>query len=99
MNASGTSSKEEHRWNPWEPASANPRTTLDKSKMAVAALVSSIKYTMKNHVYTFNSKYYKKVEGGAISVGLASEVASGFMIWWDHRLKSLLSNSQIELQL
>ena len=99
LTASGTSNKEEDRWNPWEPASANPITTLDKSKMVVAALVSSIKYTMKNHVYTFNGKYYKQVEGGAIGVGLAGEVANVLMIWWDRRLKSLLSNSQIELKL
>ena len=67
--------------------------------MVVAALVSSIKYTMKNHVYTFDGKFYKQMEGGAIGVGLAGEVANTFIIWWDRRLKTLLSYSQIELKL
>ena len=62
-------------------------------------LVTSIKYTMKNHVYTFEGKYFKQVAGGAIGVGLAGEVANVFMICWDCRLKSLLSSSETTLKL
>ena len=53
---------------------------------------------MKSHVYTFEEKYIKQAER-AIGVGLAGEVANVLMIWWDHRLKSLLSDSQTVLKL
>ena len=99
ITASGTSNKDEDRWNPWDPAEISPTNTLDQMRMVTAALVSSMKYTLKNHVYTFEGKYFKQVEGGAIGVGLAGEVANVFMIWWDRSLKSLLSESLIRLKL
>ena len=99
ITASGTKNKEEDRWDPWNIAEMLPENVLDKNRMVVAALVSSIRYTMKNHVYTFQDKYFKQAEGGAIGVGLAGEVANVLMIWWDRRLKSLLTDSQTVLKL
>ena len=54
--------------------------------MLVYALGITLKYTLKNHIYTFNKKFYIQEKGGAIGVGIAGVVAVLFMVWWDKQL-------------
>ena len=49
----------------------------------------------KHHIFHFNGKLYKQVQGGAIGVGLAGEVANLFMVWWDRQLKQKLTERNI----
>ena len=54
---------------------------------------------MKNHICQFDSNVYKQRQGGAIGVGIAGDIATLFMVWWDRELKSRLRRQSIEIQL
>ena len=63
------------------------------------AIGVSLRLVLKNHIFRFNNKIYKQTKGGAIGVGVAGDVANVFMIWWDRKLKSMLRQNNIEVQL
>ena len=60
----------------------------DVNKMVVHALAITLRYTLSNHVCKFNGQLYKQLKGGAIGVGIAGDVATLFMVWWDRELRS-----------
>ena len=59
----------------------------------------TLKVTLKNHIFTFNSKIYKQTKGGAIGVGIAGDVANLFMVWWDRRMRAAVINRGIDMKL
>ena len=59
----------------------------------------ALKLVMKNHIYTFNNENFKQLNGGAIGVSIAGDVANLFMVWWDRKLKASLKEENILLEL
>ena len=59
----------------------------------------ALKLVMKNHIYTFNNENFKQLNGGAIGVSIAGDVANLFMVWWDRKLKASLREKNILLEL
>ena len=50
------------------------------------ALGITLKYVLKNHIYTFNNKLYLQEKIGAIGVAITGDVAVLFMAWWHKEL-------------
>ena len=63
----------------------------DVTVMITHALNISLKYTLHNHVCTFDGKLYKQLTGGAI----AGDMAVLMMVWWDNQLKSQVSGIRV----
>ena len=99
LEASGIDNDAEVRWRNWIPPERVPLDDHTKKRMVVFALVTSMNVVMKNHIYQFNHKYLKQQEGGAIGVGLAGEIANGFMVWWDREFKSRVQQKGVSLKL
>ena len=86
------------RWNNWKKADR----TLDsntKRKLLVKAFGVALKLILKNHIFTFNKKYYKQCKGGAIGVSIAGDVANLFLVWWDNELKRKMRENGIIVKL
>ena len=86
------------RWNNWK----KPDRTLDsntKRKLLVKAFGVALKLILKNHIFTFNKKYYKQCKGGAIGVSIAGDVANLFLVWWDKELKRKMRENGIIVKL
>ena len=67
--------------------------------MVSFAIGVTLRYTMKNHIFKFNGTFYKQPKGGAIGVGVAGDVATLFMVWYDRKLLQSLRECRIDMQL
>ena len=89
FTASGTSSNRDVRWKNWIEPTEEPE---DNTLMVVYAIGITLKYTLANHICSFNNVLYKQLRGGAIGVGIAGDVATLMMVWWDRQLKAQFTN-------
>ena len=92
FTASGINSNTSLRWRSWIKCEIRPD---DVTNMLTHALSITLKYTLNNHICEFNSELFKQQNGGAIGVGVAGDVATLFMVWWDRQLKSQISGIQM----
>jgi len=92
FTASGINNNTTLRWRSWIKCTTRP---TDITQMITYALSITLRYTLKNHVCTFNNQLYKQLNGGAIGVGIAGDVATLMMVWWDKQLKSQIPGIQL----
>ena len=83
------------RWSGWRKCDKQPFSTQQIHEMVTFALGTTLRTVLKNHIYTFNNKCYKQLEGGAIGVAIAGDVAVLFMSWWDKELLQRLSQEHV----
>jgi hypothetical protein len=67
--------------------------------MVSYAIGVTLRYTLKNHIFKFNGVFYKQPKGGAIGVGIAGDVATLFMVWYDQKLLQSLNKCHIDIRL
>ena len=87
------------RWAQWIRSEETPSDVGEIRRMVCYAVGISLIYTLKNHIFKFNGVYYKQPEGGAIGVGIAGDVATLFMVWYDRQLLAKLRDDNIIIQL
>ena len=92
FTASGINNNTTLRWRSWIKCTTRPD---DITHMITYALSITLKYTLKNHVCMFNNQLFKQLNGGAIGVGIAGDVATLMMVWWEKQLKSQISGIQM----
>ena len=74
----GIKEKKEERWNCWErPKKVSENEEL--KKVVAQALGVAMKTVLKNHIFRFNNEIRKQMNGGAIGVKAAGDVANLFM--------------------
>ena len=98
ITSSGIDKNADKRWGPWNRPGNIPGEN-ETRRMLVTAIGASIKATLQNHIFRFNSKLYRQLEGGAIGVALAGEIANLFMVWWDRQLKQKIVDDGISLKM
>ena len=92
------SNDEEKRHENWNEAAEIPNKKTQK-KMLAAAVKTSIKFIMKNHIYEFDNEMKKQERGGPIGLDITGEIACIYMTWWDKQLKEKMRASNIKLLL
>ena len=55
--------------------------------------------TLRNHVFCFENKFFRQTKGGAIGIGVAGDVASIFIVWWDLQLNKKLQDKRIKARM
>ena len=98
LTASGVANNKEKRWTGWTKSDIKPGS-LEIKKLVTLALRTSLLVTMKNHICQIDNNVYKQTQGGEIDVGIAGDVATLFMVWWDRELKNRLRRQSIKVQL
>ena len=63
------------------------------------ALGVAMKTILKNHIFRFNDEVRKQINGGAIGVKAAGDVANLFMCWWDQEFLEKVNETLKELNL
>ena len=99
LTSSGTCKSKSKRWSGWTVGKEKPSSEADVRRMIAFAIGRSLKVTLENHVFRFNSKCYKQMKGGAIGIGVAGDVANLFMVWWDKQIKMKLDRDGISVQM
>ena len=98
LTASGAAKNKEKRWTGWTKSDIKPGS-LEIKELVTLALRTSPLTTMKNHICQIDNNVYKQTQGGAIGVGIAGDVATLFMVWWDRELKNRLRRQNIDVLL
>ena len=98
ITASGSNTNQKKRWDGWLTSTKTVEKEIERKMMSIALGVA-LKAVLANHIYVFNNKYYRQLNGAAIGVGVAGDVANVFMIWWDRQMKRSLNMHGIEIKL
>ena len=98
ITGSGKNKDYEKRWNNWTRPLRKATEEVNR-KLLMKAFEVALKLVMNNHIFTFNDENFKQLNGGAIGVSIAGDVANLFMVWWDRELKLRLQTEKITLQL
>ena len=98
ITSSGKHTEYDKRWNNWTKPLRKATEEVNR-RLLVKAFEVALKLVMKNHIYVFNNECFKQLNGGAIRVSIAGDVANLFMVWWDKELKIPLTSEQIILPL
>ena len=64
-------------------------TEVEKRRLFTTMLKIVVTFMMKNHVYTFDGKYYRQVKGGPIGLRLTGVLAKLVMIEFSRRWKQV----------
>ena len=91
-------SSEEKRWEIWHKSNMKPNTE-ETRRMVCFALGVMMKVILRNHIFVFNNELYKQMNGGAIGVSTAGDIANLFMVWWDREFKKKINENNIEMKL
>ena len=67
--------------------------------MLAFALAKNVEVTLYNHIFCFENELYRQTKGGAISVGIAGDVANLFMVRWDRHLKRKLEDDGVKVKI
>ena len=98
VTSSGKNKDYEKRWKNWQRPLRKATDEMNK-KLLMKAFEVALKLVMKNHIFTFNDENFKQLNGGAIGVSIAGDVANLFMVWWDRELKVRLDEARILIEL
>ena len=98
LRSTGTVRDCEKRWAHWFRSTEQPGISEIKHMVSFAIGVT-LRYTMNNHIFKFNGTFFKQPKGGAIGVGVAGDVATLFMVWYDRTLLQRLKECKIDMQL
>ena len=63
------------------------------------AVAIGVKAVFRNHLYQFAGKTYRQSNGAPIGVRLSCAVARLIMNTWDRRLKTILAENKVSLQI
>ena len=99
LTSSGINKTVKKRWSGWTKGKEKPDSDTEIKRMVALALARSLEATLNNHVFCFENKLYRQTKGGAIGVGIAGDVASLFMVWWDRQLKKKLQDEGIKVRM
>ena len=70
-------------------------TKSQRRKMLVESLRVALRLVMRNHMYEFDNKIRRQVEGGPIGLELTGTIAQIFMMWYDKELLVRLEENEM----
>lgn len=77
----------EERWSGWTTSSQIEINRQQIRLMIAHAVGTTLRATLKNHIFKFADRMYIQEENVAIEISMTGDVACLFMTWWGKGLK------------